>query len=339
MLYVSDFFTRHKEAVSNQIELLANYTSGTIVAATRFMKQGSFQKNELKDNIIIVPPLLYPFTLALVLFLSRSPVHTFEEESFGWKKNLFNISGRPLYVSLYRRPDKEHLGYIRQYRHLRKIFVELPLHREILIEQGFAADKIAVTNTPSKISRKKSRKLFNPDVVNIVFASWNNSEPNALYDRGILYLIDMLQKNPGFSLTIPLRDSKTDEFWKICKKKGVASRVRLIEISNPEELEKMFDESDFVALIAQKRVIKDVPNSLLDGLAYGKPVILSNSIDFWTTVQEQKIGFIIKSGEKAIKMDISKEEYGAMSNRAFEYSSQHTAIGYQKSGTDYEGIL
>lgn len=337
MLYVSDFFTRNKEAVSNQLELLANHKSGKIIAATRFMKQKAFHKNELSDGIFIVPAYLYPVALALALLLSRSSVHIFEEESFVWKKILLNISGKPLYISLYRRPEVEHIQQLSRYKHLKKIFVELPAHKEMLITHGFDANKIDVTNTPSKLVRKRSQKKFDPKNVNVVFASWNNSEANALHDRGLLYLIDLLVKNPEYSLTIPLRDSKTDEFCEIAKVNSVSDRIHLIHINNQHELENMFDKSDFVAFAAQTRVVKDVPNSLLDGLAYGKPIIISNVLDFWTIVEKHRIGYVVNAGDAPKRMRITPEEYATMSKRAFSYSARHTPAMYQKSATNYEG--
>lgn len=336
MLYISDFFTRHKEAVSNQLELLANHKSGKIIAATRFMGQRALHKNDRKDGIYIVPPLLYPMTLALVLMSSRSPVHIFEEESFRWKRFLLNMSGRPLYVSLYRRPEAHHINYLRTYKYLKKIFVELPVHKEQLVSQGFSPEVIGITPTPSKVVRKMSRKKFDQNNINIVFASWNNSENNALYDRGVIYLLDLLVKNPEYSLTIPLRDSKTAEFWDIARDKGVANRVKLLSINRPEELELLFDESDFVSFVAQDRVVKDVPNSLIDGLSYGKPVIISDVLDFWTVVNEQAIGYTIKTGAMPKRLKVTGEEYAAMSKRAYAYSERHTPTLYQSASTNYE---
>jgi hypothetical protein len=336
MLYISDFFTRHKEAVSNQLELLAQHKSGKIIAATRFMGQKALHKNERKDGIYIFPPLLYPIALALVLMSSRSPVHTFEEESFRWKRFFLNASGRPLYVSLYRRPEAHHLPYLRTYKNLKKIFVELPIHKEYLVSQGFSPEVIEITPTPSKVVRKKSTKNFNQNNINIVFASWNNSENNALHDRGVIYLLDLLVKNPEYSLTIPLRDSKTAEFWEIARAKGVTERVKLLIINKPEDLEALFDESDFVSFVAQDRIAKDVPNSLIDGLSYGKPVIISDVLDFWTIVEKQAIGYTIKSGTKPRRLEVTSEEYAAMSRRAYAYSKRHMPTIYQSTGTNYE---
>ncbi len=70
MLFVSDFFTRHKEAVSNQLELLAEKQSGKIIAATRFMGQRALHKDDTRDGIFVVPSFTYPIILAAMMVLS-----------------------------------------------------------------------------------------------------------------------------------------------------------------------------------------------------------------------------------------------------------------------------
>lgn len=248
------------------------------------------------------------------------------------------MSGKPLYVSLYRRPEEQHIPYLRSYKNLKKIFVELPEHKELLVAKGFSPNTIEVTPTPAKILRKKSKKEFSPRNINIVFASWNNSEQNALHDRGLIFLLDFLAINPEYSLTIPLRDSKTNEFLNLARAKDVADRVELLTISSTSELENIFDQADFVCFIAQNRIVKDVPNSLIDGLAYGKPVIVSDELDFWKTVNKHDIGYVIKSGTNPERLKVDRESYVAMSNRAYTYSERHTPTAYQMAATNYGEI-
>lgn len=331
MLFVSDFFTRHKEAVSNQIEFLAKQQSGKVLAASRFMGQKVLRPVDMTDRIYVVPPLLYPVSLMIALATSRAAVHSFEEESFWWKTLAFNLSRRPLHVSMYRRPENDHIKYLKRYKHLKRIHVELPVHKEMLIKHGFDPSMISIAPTPAKLERKRSTKTYNPSSVNILFASWNNSEPNALHDRGLIYLLDLLVANPGFTLTIPLRDSNTDEFWQIAHDKEVAGRINLLEIGSAKELSELFDKSDFVAFVAQDRVVKDVPNSLIDGLSYGKPVIISDVLDFSTSVSDHDIGIVVPAGEGAKKLSISRSRYKDLSDKAFDYSVKHTNEAYHRA--------
>ena len=332
MIIINDFFVRYKEAVSNQMELISKRNNGKIISATRFMGQKPLQEQDKQDNIYVYHPFIY-FLKAIreVKKNSKDTVHVFEEEPSLWKRILFNSSDNPLFVSMYRRPNKEYAEHLKKYKNLKRVFVELEKHKEILMQYGIQENKIMVTPTPSKIPRKRSNKEFNSSNVNILFASWNNKEGDAIRERGLEYLLQLLKENTNFSLTIPLRDNDTQAFEQMAKKLGVWDRVSLLDIhNNMDTLINLFDNSDFVAFVPQKRIVKDVPNSLIDGLVRGKPVIVSDVIDFSETLSNNNIGYVIPKGKKAQKMDISIDEYAEMSKRAYEYSRVHSQENYVK---------
>lgn len=330
MLVINDFFVRYKEAVSNQMELIAKANNAKIISATRFMGQRAMQQEELKDNIYVYSPIKYIFQAIKETIKSKNEeIHVFEEEPCLWKRLLFNKSGNPLYISMYRRPTEQYAKHLKKYKNLKKIFIELPQHKQLLIKYGIDENKIEVTPTPSKIERKRSNKEYDPNNVNILFASWNNKEGDAIRERGLEYLLELLKENPNYKLTIPLRDNDTENFNAIAKKLGVYERVKLLEIHNDTEvLTQLFDDSDFVAFVPQKRIVKDVPNSLIDGTVRGKPVIISDVIDFSQEVQKYETGIVIKGGEKAKKLNINKKTYNRLSKNAYEYSARHSKEHY-----------
>lgn len=332
MLVINDFFVRYKEAVSNQMELIANANKGKIVSATRFMGQQAMQQEDIKDNIYVYSPIKYIFQAIRETYKAKNEkVHVFEEEPCLWKRILFNKTGNPLYISMYRRPTENYAKHLKKYKNLKKVFVELPQHKKLLIDYGIEKEKIEVTPTPSKIERKKSQKKYDPNNVNILFASWNNKEGNAIRERGLEYLLELLKENLNYTLTIPLRDNDTETFNMIAKKIGVSTRVKLLEIhNNIEILTQLFDDSDFVAFVPQKRIVKDVPNSLIDGIVRGKPIIISDVIDFSQEVKKYGIGIVVPSGEKAKKMTIDEKTYTELSNRAYEYSVRNSNENYLK---------
>lgn len=330
MLVINDFFVRYKEAVSNQMELIAKANNAKIISATRFMGQRAMQQEELKDNIYVYSPIEYIFQAIKETIKSKNEeIHVFEEEPCLWKRVLFNKNGNPLYISMYRRATEQYAEHLKKYKNLKKVFVELPQHKQLLIKYGINQNKIEVTPTPSKIERKRSNKEYDPNNVNILFASWNNKEGDAIRERGLEYLLELLKENPNYKLTIPLRDNDTENFNAIAKKLGVYDRVKLLEIHNDTEvLTQLFDDSDFVAFVPQKRIVKDVPNSLIDGTVRGKPVIISDVIDFSQEVQKYETGIVIKGGEKAKKLNINKEMYNRLSKNAYEYSARHSKEHY-----------
>ena len=332
MLVINDFFVRYKEAVSNQMELIAKANKGKIVSATRFMGQQAMQQEDIKDDIYVYSPLKYIFQAVKETYKAKNEkIHVFEEEPCLWKRILFNKTGNQLYISMYRRPTKNYAKHLKKYKNLKKIFVELPQHKKLLMDYGIEKEKIEVTPTPSKIERKKSQKKYEPNNVNILFASWNNKEKNAIRERGLEYLLELLKENPNYTLTIPLRDNDTETFNMIAKRIGVSDRVKLLEIhNNTEILTQLFDDSDFVAFVPQKRIVKDVPNSLIDGIVRGKPIIISDVIDFSQEVKKYGIGIVVPGGEKAKKMMIDENTYTELSNRAYEYSARNSNENYLK---------
>ena len=332
MLVINDFFVRYKEAVSNQMELIAKANKGKIVSATRFMGQQAMQQEDIKDDIYVYSPLKYIFQAVKETYKAKNEkIHVFEEEPCLWKRILFNKTGNPLYISMYRRPTKNYAKHLKKYKNLKKVFVELPQHKKLLMDYGIEKEKIDVTPTPSKIERKKSQKKYEPNNVNILFASWNNKEGNAIRERGLEYLLELLKENPNYTLTIPLRDNDTETFNMIAKRIGVSDRVKLLEIhNNTEILTQLFDDSDFVAFVPQKRIVKDVPNSLIDGIVRGKPIIISDVIDFSQEVKKYGIGIVVPGGEKAKKMMIDENTYTELSNRAYEYSARNSNENYLK---------
>lgn len=332
MIVINDFFVRYKEAVSNQMELIAKANKGKIVSATRFMGQQAMQQEDIKDDIYVYLPLKYIFQAVKETYKAKNEkIHVFEEEPCLWKRILFNKTGNPLYISMYRRPTKNYAKHLKKYKNLKKVFVELPQHKKLLMDYGIEKEKIDVTPTPSKIERKKSQKKYDPNNVNILFASWNNKEGNAIRERGLEYLLELLKENPNYTLTIPLRDNDTETFNMIAKRIGVSDRVKLLEIhNNTEILTQLFDDSDFVAFVPQKRIVKDVPNSLIDGIVRGKPIIISDVIDFSQEVKKYGIGIVVPGGEKAKKMMIDENTYTELSNRAYEYSARNSNENYLK---------
>lgn len=332
MIVINDFFVRYKEAVSNQMELIAKANKGKIVSATRFMGQQAMQQEDIKDDIYVYLPLKYIFQAVKETYKAKNEkIHVFEEEPCLWKRILFNKTGNPLYISMYRRPTKNYAKHLKKYKNLKKVFVELPQHKKLLMDYGIEKEKIEVTPTPSKIERKKSQKKYDPNNVNILFASWNNKEGNAIKERGLEYLLELLKENPNYTLTIPLRDNDTETFNMIAKRIGVSDRFKLLEIhNNTEILTQLFDDSDFVAFVPQKRIVKDVPNSLIDGIVRGKPIIISDVIDFSQEVKKYGIGIVVPGGEKAKKMMIDENTYTELSNRAYEYSARNSNENYLK---------
>jgi len=334
MLIINDFFKRHKEAVSNQMEALLKETGGKIVTATRFMRQRAFQKEDREDSIYIYPPFLYHLVLFFQMIFNHDDIHIFEEEPQFEKRFLFNLFRKNVYVSMYREPFYEYAEHLKKYKYLKGVYVELEYHKDLLVEWGIDPSIVHVTYTPAKVSRCKNKKKFSSKDIHLLFASWNNKEGNPLYERGLVYLLDLLVLNSNFSLTVLLRDNSTKEFIQMIKSRNLENRVRLVDVLE-ENLEQEFDQSDFVVFMIQKKLTKDVPNSLIDGISRGKPLMLTDVFGFAKIVKEENIGYVMKPNTEPVVMNITEKKYKEMSENAYNVSKKYTNQNYVNSIIKY----
>ncbi len=170
MIYVCDFFAA-KEAVSNQIELLRSNSNSFIFSASRFLNQKKLQPRDLKNKRIIISERLYGFLLPFVARITKSGIHYFEEEPSEKMRKIFNRSISDLFISMYRRPNREYANHLMGYKNLKGVFVELEEHKQILVRNGVNEQKVHVYRTPSLFSSQRNRKLYDPRNVNLLFAS------------------------------------------------------------------------------------------------------------------------------------------------------------------------
>lgn len=336
MIYICDFFVNNKEAVSNQIKALSESVKGKIFSSGIFLGQKNLQWEDIKNNRYILPSFLYKIALPFVILFSREPIHYFEEEPSLFRRLCFNsfMGRRPLYITMYRRPADDYVKHIIKYRNLRKTFVEVAAHKKILSDGGVEASKIGVFRTPSIFRREKNSKPFSKNDIHIVFASWNSKEKGHLEDRGIVSLLSAIV-GTKHHLTIVLRDSGIDELQALIKNMGVESNVEIVSPKNREELLDIYRSSDFVAFVPRKRVTKDIPNSIIDGLMVGKPAIVSSIIDVAQIIREEELGIVIGEGGN-INLDIDPKIYDIWSQRALEFSAISEMDNYLKLIKEYE---
>ena len=231
---------------------------------------------------------------------------------------------------MYREPYHEYAEHLKKYKNLSGIFVESDYHKEKLIQYGFKKSLVHVSYTPAKVPRKSNEKKIDLSHINLLFASWNNAEGDPLAERGLIYLLDLLVINENFYLTVLLRDDRTAKFIEEVKNRKLESKVKLLDV-NEKELVEEFDKCDFVVYPIQKKLTKDIPNSLIDGISRGKPVILSTIFGFSKIVTSEKIGYIIEPNTRPIKFNIQEKEYYSMSKKAFDVSEKYTKDLYVKN--------
>ncbi len=328
MLYICDFYAHQKEAISNQIEILRKETNGTLFAAGIFMNQKFLRLSDLREKRIILPRFLFYTFLPLSILLSKN-IHIFEEDPSNFQKFFLNLTKKNIYISLYRRPSINYISYLKQLKNKKKIFVEMNSHKSILLKEGFSNEKIEVFPPPTLFQPQNHMTNYSHRQIRFLFASWNKGNYRALISRGLIFLIEILSKNNHIALDIILRDKEIKLIKNIIKNKELCDRVNLIHVENQVQLHEHFKKTDFVVFLSTERITKDIPNSLIDGFACGKPCIATDIIDFSSIIQQEKIGIIIKNKEIPF-ISISQSQYQELSDNSFRYAQRHTKEEYKK---------
>ena len=333
MLYISDFYKENKEAVSNQIRILQEKNNGYLLAASVFLDQRILHPDDLSKNKIILTESSYESSLSALIPAFDLGIHYFEEEPNPKRVKLFNSSTSPLFISMYRRPDKTYCEHLLQYKNLKKVFVELESHQKIMIENQIPQEKIIICPTPSLFDvSQKVEKKFNPNNINLLFGSWNGGDMQSLTERGLIYLLKLLQKNKTTKLHILARDNNTELFLQIAKETEVSSQIQIYyNIENKKDLKKVFDKIDIVVFCMPKKVTKDVPNSIIDGIILGKTCIITDKVDFAQIVKEKKLGVVINNFEDPIDLNLEfGEKYYEYQKNCNQVASLYTAENYCK---------
>ncbi len=339
MIIINDFFARNVEAVSYQMELClkAIGEDSKIVGAKTFFNQKILSQEDIKDNIYIYPFKSFYKNLKLELSSSTdNRVFIFEEEPSKEKLDIINESNKDVYIFMYRQPFKGYIEYIKKYKRLKKVFVEMDSHKQILLENGFKNEDIVVAYTPSRFEKSRNKKKFNPNKITLLFASWNNDDKiDTCYIRGLFWLVDCVEKYKNIELRIILRDNNTKVFKEYVKAKNVNNRVKLLKIKNMHELKNEFDNADLVVYFLLMQIIKDVPNSLIDGIMRGKPVIMTDVLSFSNEVKRHNLGIVIKPNgalSDYFKMDI--KQYNTFSKNVSKYADKHSPKNFAKTIRD-----
>jgi glycosyltransferase involved in cell wall biosynthesis len=334
MIYICDFFAA-KEAVSNQMEMLRSANNSLIFSASRFLNQKKLRIADLKNKRIIISERFYEIFLPLVVGANKNGIHYFEEEPSEKKRLVFNRSKSDLFISMYKKPDQGYVKHLKRYKNLKKVFVELESHKQILIENGISEHKVEVFKTPSLFYPQQNNKRYDPKRVNLLFASWNNAEGNPLEERGVNYLLDLIANNSNLTLTVMPRDNLIKEFLEKVKGMNLEKRVRIKWPRNQQELKKVFEECDLVAFASKIKISKDVPNSIVDGLSLGKPCVVSRVVDFSKTVEDRRLGLVLNDFN-VFDFNVSQTDYRAMSDRAYKYSFSHSKNNYLEIINNYK---
>lgn len=329
MIYLVNFFVRNTEAISRQVEEARATKKDPIITCCYFLNQKPLRFEDIKDNIWIFPKWLYPVVAFIILIISKSDVHIFEDEPSTWRLIALNFRKRKIFVSLFKDINEPLVKYLNKFNFISTIIVEDEISKEFVAERLRKKIPLMLVYPPSLWpASKKPKTQFNKNN-HLLFASWNGGTKETIIERGIGDLSNLVKKT-GCSCTIILRDHETKYLTTLIENMGLKNNINLLYPENIKQVKNAYSQANYVVLIPRKPVMKYTPNSIIDGLCLGKPCIITDCLRFSSTVTLKNLGLVFdRDNIESFKFP-TKNTYQCMIEKCCKWSQKNIPCNYKK---------
>ncbi len=293
IIYLVQRFRPELEGTSKEVETLWHHFPSMV----HDLHDREIRSFKIRRNLLSYHFLFYPLT-AFFLYLSTlgKTVHIYTTLRDRPYLPLFHRS-RTILTSTNYFTAKRLLPWKKYLQKVKKIVVEAELQRTILLQLGLQKRQIELVYPPVDLKKFTYRKATGP------FKILNASCPSRVSDlerRGMSFLMD---SDPF------LQDCAITVLWRV----GEFERFR-----------QMTKERTFKSLRVEKRVIKDmneayathhctiipytrfdeflklVPNSAIESLAAGKPVLISSKTGISELVEREQCGVVFEPTRESL---------------------------------------
>lgn len=157
-----------------------------------------------------------------------------------------------------------------------------------LIEGGIPAEKIICV--PTFIDSSKVTPCFENDKYFLFLG-------RMAHQKGTIYAIEAMKylKDTEYVLKITgqISDSEEDqEIWKYIQENGLESKVVFAGFKHGKELEELISKA--TCIVCPAIWYENMPNTVIEAYAYGKPVVASRVGSLAEIVEDGKTGFLFE---------------------------------------------
>ncbi len=174
---------------------------------------------------------------------------------------------------------------------LDKIIVESELQRKQLMTLGVSKNKIELIYPP--VDLRKFNYIPAKGKFKILFASC----PTRVKDferRGIYLLLETAKLLPEVDFILAWRKQAYPEIKRLLKKMKVNNIILQNNIISDFNREYALVHSTIIPYTKRDNYLKLIPNSALESLAAGKPVLISSKVELANIIQREKCGIIFE---------------------------------------------
>ncbi len=324
----TDSVSQKSDGITKDVYNLHTNTPGSIVVSTsprglphlsrivgRFASL--FQRIILSVRVLILdrsvdvhhfflPRLVDSF---LLRFAHKPIIFTSSSANFGYKSQQQFI--------------KKALGKVKRYRY---IVSASELDVKLLQSNGYNQTKVIYPASDAKFSEGEAS--IPGEYLKVLSASspWNYRQ---FETKGIKLIIEALKKTIDVRINFLWRNYYYDEMIELVNKNGVYNSVSIIN--------KIIDSKDYfrntdvtIALFTEGLNTKAWPNSIIDSIAYHKPVIVLESMPIADLIRQYNAGVVIKPdvGELVKAFVAIKKNYNYLQKGATQLASVFTVDRY-----------
>ncbi len=308
-IYCVQRFRPRFEATSKEVEVLWKHSKGSLLHDLHLDR---FTRSKFSGAVCSYHFYVYPLFLPILWLLSRKRITHVYSSLVDFPYLTFLSKKRMVLTSTNFFSQKALQRRLKVLLKVKEIVVESPLQEKALLKIGVDPKKVMCIYPPVNLNNfmpgKEEKKKGKLTILNA-------SCPTKLRDldkRGIFLTIAALKKSKTASCTFLWRN-KVPVVLKRERKgsKNISFREEIVDDMNA-----LLGKFDCVIIpyTALNQNLKLVPNSALEALAKGKPVLVSSKTGLAPIVKKEKCGVVfeptVKSLQKAISdMDKNYDKY------------------------------
>lgn len=323
------------DAVGQEIQFLKEKFGGKIFA---FGAQNKFTQNI--QRVIFKMPFIFEalyFTKAIILDKSADVHHVYYPRLRNLRyllalkkpivysvvsKNMGCKSGREM-ISMVK--DMGHIGwFVCASPEDEKILKKAGIKNVSFLYPGINLTKFKNLSTPKTISHK------------LIMASAPTSFER-FSERGIYLLINVMKKIVNLSVNFLWRGIATEEMKKIIYKNKLDNRAKIIG-NRIVDVKREFAKVDgAIAIFTRTAGNKAYPNSIIESLASGRPVIVSSIMPIADYIENKKCGVVVEPNLNSVILGI-KTYYKNYQNLAKRAKTAAKIFDQKRLVNDYQEI-
>ncbi len=313
------------EAISKEVFELQAHFGGYVVA----MNPNLRAQLSIRRRVLGLNPAFYPALRATIPVMEKFAdiSHVYGEPS-PWLYHK-TLRSRPLVLTVASEKGDINPQFVAR---CAKIIVQSASFKERLLSAGVSPDRVEVIYPGIDLSQFNPATTLCRDLSSprVLFATAPRTREE-LQGRGVPLLIDAARLQPQARFHLLFRPWKSgytslEPTRQLLNQHDLANVTLTNEQANMADVYAAFDFT--VAPFTSSDGGKECPNSVVEGLACGLPVLISSVVPFSTFVIEHDCGIVFKPDAKDLTLAIDKasQRYETLSRNARNAAEAHFSV-------------